>query len=150
MARERERIAHEVHDVVAHSLAVVVTQSDAALMVMERDPARARPMLEAVRQTGRDAMGEIRTALAVLKGGQLDTAPVQSLADVAKLVTSMQEKGLRVTLDVIGEPVPVSTDLARAAYRIVQESVTNALKHGGPEVGCVVRLEHLPGSCDSP
>lgn len=144
VARERERIAHEVHDVVAHSLAVVVTQSDAALMAMDHDPARARPMLEAVRDTGRDAMGEIRSALTVLRGSRLETAPVRSLDDVAHLVDSMRDKGLRVWLEVVGDPVPVSTDLARAAYRIVQESVTNALKHGGDRVTCMIRLEHRP------
>lgn len=146
VARERERIAHEVHDVVAHSLAVVVTQSDAALMVLDHDPARARPMLEAVLETGRDAMGEIRTALAELSGDHLGTtAPVHSLDNLSVLIDSMQEKGLRVELDATSHPPTVEAEVARAAYRIVQEAVTNALKHGGAEVSCLVRLEPRPG-----
>lgn len=145
VARERERIAHEVHDVVAHSLAVVVTQSDAALMVIEHDPARARSMMEAVLMTGRHAMGEIRGALAVLSGDQLDTAPVQSLADVSGLVASMRATGIEVELDLDGELAEVEAEVARAAYRIVQEAVTNSLKHGGAHVRCVVRLAQLPG-----
>ncbi|CAM3557401.1 sensor histidine kinase [Occultella aeris] len=140
--RERTLMAQEVHDVVAHSVAVMVAQADAALLVGERDPARARELLENAVRTGRDAMTEMRSAVRLLRDGEPpETAPVTSLRDLDRLIPAIRTPQLEVELAVAGDAERVTTETARAAYRIVQESLTNAAKHGTVPVRCEVRVE---------
>jgi signal transduction histidine kinase len=141
VAEERARIAREMHDVVAHSLSVMVVQAEAAEAMLDADPARARRPLAAVQQTGRDALGELRRMLGALRemaDEDAELAPQPGLAGLDALVDQVRGAGLPVRVRVEGEarPLPSSVDLS--AYRIVQEGLTNALKHAGPATAQVV------------
>ncbi|MEZ0285921.1 MAG: sensor histidine kinase [Thermoleophilia bacterium] len=141
VAEERARIAREMHDVVAHSLSVMVVQAEAAEAMLDSDPERARRPLAAVQQTGRGALGELRRMLGVLRemadeGPAL--APQPGLSGLDELARHVREAGLPVTVRVEGEPRPLSPGIDLSAYRIVQEGLTNALKHAGPATAEVV------------
>ena len=130
--QERRRIARELHDIVSHGLGVMVLQAGAAEQVLERDPARAREALASIRAVGQEAIGEMGTLLGLIRGDEAaGLEPPPSLADVERLVARMREAGLAVELDVVGEPRPLPAALELSAYRIVQEGLTNALKHAG-------------------
>jgi signal transduction histidine kinase len=131
---ERARIARELHDVITHSVSVMVIQAGAARMVMASDPERAEASLESVARAGREALAEMRRLLGVLGGGDgpHGLAPQPGLADVEELVARACAAGLATELRVIGEPSTVSPALDLCAYRIVQEALTNAIKHAGP------------------
>jgi signal transduction histidine kinase len=134
VAEERTRIAREMHDVVAHSLSVMVVQAEAAEEMLARDPERARRPLSAVQETGRTALTELRRMLGVLREaeGGPDLAPQPGLAGLDALAQQVRDAGLPVTVRVEGEPRPLSPTGDLQAYRIVQEALTNALKHAGP------------------
>ena len=134
VAEERTRIAREMHDVVAHSLSVMVVQAEAAEEMLSRDPERARKPLSAVQETGRTALTELRRMLGVLRefDETPDLAPQPGLAGLDDLVAHVRDAGLPVTVRVEGEPRPLSPTGDLQAYRIVQEALTNALKHAGP------------------
>jgi signal transduction histidine kinase len=141
VAEERARIAREMHDVVAHSLSVMVVQAEAAEAMLDSDPERARRPLAAVQQTGRAALGELRRMLGVLRemadeGPAL--APQPGLSGLGELARQVREAGLPVTVRIEGEPRPLSPGIDLSAYRIVQEGLTNALKHAGPATAEVV------------
>lgn len=133
VADERARIARELHDVIAHSVSVMVVQAGAAQAVLLRDPAGALEPLAAVQQTGRAALVEMGRLVGLLREGgeELGFAPQPGLGRVDELVTQMRDAGLPVELRIEGvqRPVPLGVDLS--AYRVVQEALTNALKHGG-------------------
>ncbi len=132
---ERARIARELHDVITHSVSVMVIQAGAARMVMASDPERAEASLESVARAGREALAEMRRLLGVLGGGgggPHGLNPQPGLADVEELVARACAAGLATELRVIGEPSTVSPALDLSAYRIVQEALTNAIKHAGP------------------
>lgn len=133
-AAERSRIARELHDVIAHSVSVMVVQSEAASAVLDREPERARQALDRIQTTGRGALIELRRLLGVLKQEEASPslAPQPGVADLDRLVGQVQEAGLPVQLDIVGEPVALPPGLDLSAYRIVQEALTNALKHAGP------------------
>jgi signal transduction histidine kinase len=144
VAEERTRIAREMHDVVAHSLSVMVVQAEAAEEMLSLDPERARRPLSAVQETGRTALTELRRMLGVLReiDEGPDLAPQPGLAGLDDLVAHVREAGLPVTLRVEGEPRPLSPTGDLQAYRIVQEALTNALKHAGPaRADVLVRYE---------
>ncbi len=149
-AIERERLARELHDVIAHSVSVMTVQSTAARRVIQEDPPRAATALEAIERTGREAMSEMRRMLGVLRppaDGELLT-PQPGLEDLAALVQQMEAAGLLVKVRVEGEPPPrVPVAVALSAYRIVQEALTNTLKHAGPGTADVV-LRYSPGSIE--
>jgi signal transduction histidine kinase len=135
VAEERTRIARELHDVVAHHVSMMVVQAEAGPVAVERDPARAAGAFEAIAATGRQALVEMRRLLGVLRGDgdqAPSLAPQPGLDQVPSLVEQVGRAGLRVELVVEGEqgPLPAGVDLS--AYRIVQEALTNAVKHGGP------------------
>ncbi|HMN98508.1 MAG TPA: sensor histidine kinase [Miltoncostaeaceae bacterium] len=134
VAEERTRIAREMHDVVAHSLSVMVVQAEAAEEMIGIDPERARKPLSAVQETGRGALTELRRMLGVLREMDEgpDLAPQPGLAGLGDLVEHVRDAGLPVELRVEGEPRPLSPTGDLQAYRIVQEALTNALKHAGP------------------
>ena len=132
LAEERARIARELHDVVAHSVSVMVVQAGAARQVMSTSPQQSLEALRAVESTGRDALTELRGLLDVLgNDGGMNLAPQPGMEQVDRLVQRVREAGLPVKLQVEGtrRPLPVGVDLA--AYRIVQEALTNALKYSG-------------------
>jgi signal transduction histidine kinase len=145
---ERARIARELHDIVAHSLTVVVTMAEAAAATTESDPAAARRAMAQVAGTGRTALGEMRRLLGVLRAdeqeaddaGAATRAPAPGLDRVDDLVVSARAAGLPVRLTVSGPARRLPTTLDVTAYRVVQESLTNALKHANDPTGVHVHL----------
>jgi signal transduction histidine kinase len=134
IAAERVRIARELHDMIAHNVSVVVVQSVAAQGVLEDQPARAREPLAHIERSGRQALTELRRLLDVMRDQDEPDElrePQPGLAQLATLVDSVRSTGLPVTLQVDGEPPPDSAAVGPSVYRIVQESLTNVLKHAG-------------------
>jgi signal transduction histidine kinase len=131
--QERLEIAREVHDVVGHGLAVINMQAGVALHVVDRRPEQARVALEAIRQASGDALEELRRTLAVFRQAEssADRRPPPGLDQLGALVDAMSESGLGVGLDVRGERRTTTAAVELAAYRIVQESLTNVLRHAG-------------------
>lgn len=147
VVEERTRIARELHDVVAHSLSVIAVQADAAEAALLKDPERAGPPMRAIRGSARDALGDMRQMLHVLRadGGEAIDArvPPRGVADLPQLVATVRESGmpLRAELRPLGA-LSSGTDLA--VYRIVQEGLTNARKHAG-DAPTSLRVERLDG-----
>jgi signal transduction histidine kinase len=134
IAAERVRIARELHDMIAHNVSVVVVQSVAAQGVLDDQPARAREPLAHIEQSGRRALTELRRLLDVMRDKDEPhelREPQPGIAQLGALVDSVRSTGLQVTLQVDGEPPPDSAAVGPSVYRIVQESLTNALKHAG-------------------
>jgi signal transduction histidine kinase len=154
-AEERARIARELHDVVAHSVSLMVVQAGAARQVVERTPDRAIGALEAVGDTGRRAMQELRTILGVLGDGGDDRDPQPTLADVGAIVETIKEAGLPASLEVRGTARFLTAGLELAGYRVIQEALTNALRHSHLAITRVV-VEYRPHEvmievlCDGP
>ena len=144
VAHERARIARELHDLVAHSMAVTVLHAQAAQRVLESDPGQAASSLASIEGLTRQGLSELRRLLEILddraEASPLDPPP--TLARVDELVAQVRAAGLPVTLTVEGscESVPAGLDLS--AYRIVQESLTNALKHAGPGASVDLNLTY--------
>ncbi len=126
--QERVRIARDMHDVVAHSLAVVVAQADGARYLGSTDPAAMDAALATIATTAREALSDVRVLLAQLRHSQ-DDGPQPTLVDLDRLVEQMRGSGLTITQQVTGDPLPLGTGQQLAVYRIVQESLTNALRH---------------------
>lgn len=133
-AAERARIAREMHDVIAHSLSVMVAQADGAAYTLDTDAGRAREAMITVAETGRDALTEMRRLLGVLGPTRTseELAPQPGMDEIPALVARVRNAGLPVEL-VVDAPTPVlPPGLELAAYRIVQEALTNTIKHSGP------------------
>jgi signal transduction histidine kinase len=128
---ERATIARELHDVVAHALGVIVVQAGAASRVLRSDPPAAAGALDAIQDTGREALGDLRRMLDVLhdSGDAEDRSPQPGLADLDALVQRMRSTGLAVTVEREGDIRAVPAGLDLAAFRVVQEALTNVLKH---------------------
>lgn len=137
--QERTRIARDMHDVVAHSLAVVVAQADGARYAARADPAAAEEALRTIATTARDALGDVRVLLAQLRYRQED-GPQPTLHDLDHLLEQLRSSGLRIVREDEGEPLPLGTTQQIAVYRIVQESLTNALRHADTEQDVLVRF----------
>jgi signal transduction histidine kinase len=131
VADERARIARELHDVIAHHVSVVVLQAVAAQGLLRDAPERAREPLTRIEQSGREALGELRRLLAVLRpaDGTSPRTPEPGVDDLPTLVEKVRATGLAVDLNVIGQPRAVSRGLQLTCYRVVQECLTNVLKH---------------------
>ena len=140
-ADERRRIAREMHDVVAHSVSVMVVQAGGARRILERDPARAVEAARRIEETGRAAMVEMRTLLGILHIADEEgvRAPQPTLQHLGALVAHAREAGLPVELREEGEPRALPAGIDLAAYRIVQEGLTNAIKHAGSPTQVTVR-----------
>jgi signal transduction histidine kinase len=134
---ERLRLAQEVHDVVGHGLSVIAMQAGVALYVLDKDPAKARASLEAIRDTSKEALDGLRSELDTLRGSAPLT-PSISLADIPALASRMREAGLEVAVEVDAPELPDHHQLA--VYRIVQESLTNVLRHSSPGVTAAVKV----------
>ena len=153
LAEERGRIARELHDVVAHGLSVIVVQAAAARRILERDPDGAATALGQIESTGRNALGEMRQVLSAIRTEPEESwRPTRGLADLDALVTELEHTGLAVSVhqsepETGGvEPLPATIDVT--AYRIVQESLTNVLKHGGDGATARVEIVRAPATLD--
>ena len=142
---ERLRIAQELHDVLAHNISLINVQSGVALHLMDEKPEQARIALTAINEASADALREVRSVLGVLRGtgGQAPRAPTAGLDRIDDLVSRTTAAGVRVTLEVHGErrPLPASIDLA--AFRIVQEALTNVVRHA-EAAGATIELTYGP------
>ncbi|WP_157488921.1 histidine kinase [Pseudofrankia sp. DC12] len=152
-ARERGRIAREMHDIVAHHLTVIIALSEGAAATVGGSPDAARDAMSTVSATGREALADTRRLLGVLRGytpdpalpavapgapAEEDRAPQPGLASLETLLDQVRAAGLAVTLTVRGDGRALPGGLQLAVYRLIQESLTNALKHAGP--GCAARV----------
>ena len=142
LADERTRIARELHDVVAHRVSLMTVQAGAAKIVAVDDPESAMQAMEAVEKAGRQALDELRHLLGVLRPEAVsDTlGPQPGLADIPRLVDQFQEAGLDVSLRIEGVQTDLPAPVDLSAFRIVQEALTNSLKHAGPSARTEVRL----------
>lgn len=144
-ARERERIAREMHDILAHSMSLVVVQAEAGPIAMRADPAKAEEVFDTISATAREALAQLRRVLGVLRSDEVSREPLAGLDAVPALVASVQRAGLVAEVEEHGHRRPVPPDLAATAYRIVQESLTNAVKHARASQ-VHVRLEWQDGA----
>jgi len=145
--QERNRIARDMHDVVAHSLAVVIAQSDGARYVRQTDPEAVDEALLAISTTARDALADVRLLLGQLRHSQGD-GPQPVLADLERLLDQFRASGLTVVFEQNGQPRPLGTGHELSVYRIVQEAITNALRHGDHDRDVSVRFDWLPDTLD--
>ncbi|MEV1063265.1 histidine kinase [Streptomyces sp. NPDC050263] len=150
-AEERAEIARELHDVVAHSLAVMILQADGAGYVLKSDPDKAGSALKAIGDTGRDALDDMHRIVRVLRGGRASGQGEASDADVARRRVSLDDletvaeraraAGLKVTLEIEGDRGGLSTADELTVLRVVQESLTNVLRHAGPGAEVTITLQ---------
>jgi signal transduction histidine kinase len=133
VADERSRIARELHDVVAHSVGVIVVQAEGARRVFDRDPERAREALDSIAHTARTALADMRRSLGVLRreDDERALAPQPGVDDLEDLVEQVRAGGMTVDLAVEGDRVSLPSGIDLSAYRIVQEALTNVIKHAG-------------------
>ena len=145
-AAERARIARELHDVIAHNVSVMVVQADGASYALHSDPERAGQALAAISHTGRKALAEMRRLLGVLRSGdeRTELAPVPGLDQLRELIDQARQAGMSVSLSLDGPPRPLPEGAELAAYRVVQESLTNTRKHGGLAAAAAVSLRYEP------
>lgn len=140
---ERSRIARELHDVVAHEITVMTVQSAGARRILEDDQRQAAAAMESAEAAGHRALTEMRRLLGMLRTADpKTTAPQPGLNAIEDLVEQMQIAGLPTDLSVSGEQRPLPAGIDLNAYRIIQESLTNTLKHGGPNAQASVRLDY--------
>jgi signal transduction histidine kinase len=146
--QERQRIARELHDIISHGLGVVVLQAGAADQVLDQDPGKTREALRLIRATGQEAITELGTLVGLIRDEQpLDRDPQPTLREVERLVATTRSAGLAVTVQTEGQPRDLPPSVELNAYRVIQEGLTNALKHApGATVG--VLLRYHPGGLD--
>lgn len=139
-AEERQHMARELHDVLAHAVSVIVIQAGAARQVMRSSPAQAEQSMRTVESTGREAMTELRRFLGALSEDEGPSlAPQPGIAELSTLVARVREAGLPASLEVIGTPQAVPASLEVTGYRIIQEALTNALRYAR-QAATLVRL----------
>ncbi len=152
VAEERSRIARELHDVVAHQMAVMTLQAEGARRLASNADPRVVAALDTIKDAGHQALTEMRRMVGLLRtdGDAEPTAldPQPGIGSIDQLVAGMREAGLAVDLTERGERPRVSDGVGLNVYRIVQESLTNTLKHGGPNVSAVVALDYGPDCID--
>lgn len=147
-AAEQARIAREMHDVVAHGLTVMIALSDGARTAMHRSPDDAETALTLVSETGRSALADMRRMLGVLRGADVPLEPQPGAQDLDALVQSFRAAGMTVRLTTAGPPLPADAGVALTVYRVVQESLTNALRHAGAGSRVDVLVRHGRGRID--
>ncbi|MDT0317054.1 sensor histidine kinase [Streptomyces millisiae] len=129
--RERARIARDMHDVLAHSISLMIVQAEAGPVALHTEPGRAAAAFGAIARTGRDALDQLRRMLAVLHDTDGTRAPQPTIHDLPALARQVAGAGLDVRLTTEGDPRPIPADCGLAAYRIAQEALTNVVKHAG-------------------
>ncbi|MCM0676405.1 histidine kinase [Micromonospora phytophila] len=143
---ERLRIARELHDLVAHSIGVIAIQAGVGARVIDTQPVQARNALATIEATSRDTLAGLRRTLGALRRPESESAPLDPLPgldDLDRLVAAGADAGVRVEVRRRGQPRPVPADVDLAAYRIVQEALTNVVRHAGTHA-CQVTVEHRP------
>ncbi|WP_058233798.1 sensor histidine kinase [Devriesea agamarum] len=141
VAAERSRIAREMHDVVAHSLSVIIAQADGGRFIADQDPVKAANVLETIGQTGRHALADMRSLLGVLRQDEETTyGPQPDLSALSCLITRITDAGTRVELTVHGDLDDLPQALSLSAFRLVQEALTNVMKHAGPQASASVTI----------
>lgn len=143
-AVERSRIAREVHDMVAHTVSVMVVQAEAAEALLAISPERSAESLRAVQSAGRQALGEMRRTVAALRSGDVAAAG-HGLAALPELLDTVRAAGLPVTVVTEGRATTLPDEVDRSAYRVLQEALTNVLRHSD-RTGAVVRLSYTPAT----
>ncbi len=143
--QERLAIARDLHDVVAHNISVINVQANTALHLMDRQPERAREALTAIHEVSRQALGELRSVLGVLRadGADASLVPSPGLDRLGELASHTRAAGIAVTVEQEGVPRPVPAGVDAAAYRIIQEALTNAVRHSGG-TAATIRLCYDP------
>jgi signal transduction histidine kinase len=133
LEEERSRIAHELHDIIGHTVNVMVVHAGAGRQAVDHDSGIARQAFETIERTGRAALSELDRVLAVLRRDQAgqELAPAPGIGDLGELARTMTDTGLKVDVQVTADPGEVPASVGLAAYRIVQEALTNTLKHAG-------------------
>jgi signal transduction histidine kinase len=143
---ERARIARELHDVVAHQMTVMTIQAEGARRVAKNADPRVQDALDTIMATGHSALSEMRRVVGLLRGadddGSPDLAPLPRLDDLDRLLDQVQAAGVSVAFSIGGESRPLAEGVELSAYRIVQESLTNAARHGGPGVKASVTVDY--------
>jgi signal transduction histidine kinase len=148
LAEERLRIAQELHDVVAHSMSVIAVQAGVGAHVVDEQPEQAKSALEAISSTSRGTLNEMRRLLGVLRddNGVRSHVPAHGLADLTSLVEDVRAAGVPATLHVEGTAALIHPGVELSAYRVVQEALTNVIKHAGKPTRVDVTVRRLPGS----
>ncbi|MDQ2815663.1 MAG: histidine kinase, partial [Actinomycetota bacterium] len=144
--RERTRIARELHDVVAHHVSLIAVQSEAATSLLPGRPAEARRSVEVIGDTARQALTELRRLLGVLRSPseRLETAPSASLGALGDVLEQVRKAGLPVDLEIVGTPSALAPGIDLTAYRIIQEALTNTIRHARASQAAVT-LAYEPG-----
>jgi signal transduction histidine kinase len=141
-AAERARIAREMHDVIAHALSVMIAQADGAAYIIDADPAGAKAALERISGTGRDSLTQMRGLLGLLRsedgGHDRNSGPQPGIGQLEQLIVEARQTGLEVDYRTSGSADGVPEMLGLTIYRVVQESLTNARKHGGDQVEVLI------------
>jgi signal transduction histidine kinase len=142
VAEERARIARELHDVVAHAVSVMVVQADGAAYAVHSQPDLAERAVKTISSTGREALTELRRLLGVLRSEQTasERTPQPGTQSLSELAERVRAVGLPVRLDIVGNVDDLPAGVGLGIYRIVQEALTNSLKHAGPGSSAVVRV----------
>jgi signal transduction histidine kinase len=145
LGEERARIARELHDVIAHSVSVMIVQAGAARMSLNGASTQATGSILAVERAGRQALDEMRRLLGILRqgAGEPQLSPQPGLSDLDSLLDQVRAAGLSVELELIGEPLQLAPGIDLTAYRIVQEALTNAIKHAG-QTTARLRVAYTP------
>jgi signal transduction histidine kinase len=145
-SRERTRIARELHDVVAHHVSLIAVQAEAATSLLPGRPAEARRSVEIIGDTARQALTELRRLLGVLRGPseRLERAPSPSLGELGDVLDQVRGAGLPVDFRVVGTPSPLSPGVDLTAYRIIQEALTNSIRHSRA-ARAAVTVSYEPG-----
>ncbi|MDA0638964.1 sensor histidine kinase, partial [Nonomuraea sp. MCN248] len=145
VSAERARIARELHDIVVHGVSVMTMRTGGVRLMLGQERQAEREILATVEATGREAVEELRLMLNLLRGPETDgTVPLAGLDRLDELAGQMSAAGLTVKTEIRGEPVPLPPGLDLSAYRIVQEALTNTLKHAGP-TEVTVTVGYRPG-----
>ncbi len=151
-AAERSRIAREMHDIVAHNVSVMIALADGAAYAIHDDPDAAAGAMATTSRTGRQALAEMRRLLGVLGPEGTDRAslaPQPGFAELPALVEQVRAAGLPVEVERVGRPAPLPAGLQLAVYRVVQEALTNTLKHAGPGASARLRIEQRPDGLEA-